>query len=104
MIMETVILTSETQRLMPFHPDFFPFFKPSQFTSGLDEELHLHLFKLSHPENELPGNNLIAECLSNLSNSKWDLHPACLLDIEKIHKYPLGGFGTKIDFVGTFCR
>src|SRR5450759_3871308 len=99
MVVKTVILTSETECLMPFHPYRFPFFKPFQLTTGLHKELHLHLFKLPHPEDELPGNYFITECFTYLCNPKGYLHPPGLLHIKKVDKDPLSGFGPEIDFI-----
>src|ERR1035437_249858 len=100
-VVEAVILTPETESLMPSHPCIFPFFEPFKLTSGLYKKLHLHLFKFPHPENKLPGNYFIPECFSYLRNPKWYLHPPSLLNIKKINKDPLCSFGTKINFICT---
>src|SRR5450759_5027153 len=97
MIVKTVILTSKTKRLVPFHPYLFPFFKPIQFTPRLYKELHFHLFKFSHPEDELSGNYFIAKRFSYLSNPKRNFHPSGLLNIEKIDEDPLRSLGSEIN-------
>src|SRR5450759_141303 len=104
MIVEAVILTTETESLMPSHSHLFPFLKPLKFTSRLYKKLHLHLFKFPHPEYKLSGNYFIAECFSYLCNSKRYLHSPCLLNIKKIDKDTLSSFRTKIDFICSLRR
>src|SRR5664279_5711011 len=70
MIVKTVFFITHAQGLMPAKSLFFPVIVPLHFFSGLDEELHLHLFKFTHSENKLPGNDLIPESLACLCNAK----------------------------------
>ena len=77
---------------MPLHPDLLPLPEPFEFSARLDEELHFHLLELPHPEDELTGDNLIAESLSDLSDTERKLHSARLLHIEVVHEYSLSCF------------
>src|SRR5688572_9468396 len=72
-IMKAVILLSKTKGQMPFHPFFFPVFIPLLLCARLNKKLHFHLLKLPHAKNELPRNDLIPECLTNLCNTKRNL-------------------------------
>ena len=98
MVMETIVLCSEAKVLMPLHTCLFPLGKPIKLSARLDEELHLHLLKLTHTEDELTRYYLIAECLTNLSDSERKLHATCLLHVEVIDKDTLRCFRTKIYF------
>src|SRR5574344_1235827 len=101
MIVETIIFSTETKSLMPFHTDFLPFREPFHLSTRFNEELHLHLFKLAHTEDELTGYNLITESLAYLSDSKRYLHTACLLYIQVIDKNSLSCLRTQINLI---CR
>ena len=81
---------------MPLHTCFLPLCKPVEFCSRLNEELHLHLFKLTHTEDELTCNNLVAECLSYLCDTKRKLHSPRLLYIQVVDENALCRLGTKI--------
>src|SRR5690606_37667113 len=98
MIVETVILLTQSERQMPLQPCIFPILVIFHLLARTHEELHLHLLELPHAENELTGDNLIAECFSGLSYTKRNLHPSALLHIEEIHENSLRRFRTKIKF------
>src|SRR5574344_2265215 len=110
MIMETIILSTEAQSLMPFHTRLFPLCEPLHFGTRLNKELHLHLFKLPHTENELACNYLITESLAYLSYSERNFHTSCFLDIEIIYEYTLCCFRTQVYLTCSisgrshFCR
>src|SRR5574344_111564 len=101
MIVETIIFSTETKSLMPFHTDFLPFREPFHLCTRFNEELHRHLFKLAHTEDELTGYNLITESLAYLSDSKRYLHTACFLYIQVIDKNSLSCLRTQINLI---CR
>jgi len=86
---------------MPFQTNFFPFGEPLQLSTRFYEELHLHLFKLTHTENELAGYNLVTESFTNLSDTERNLHTAGFLYIQVIDKNTLRCFRTKINLHGT---
>src|ERR1700730_11393208 len=69
-VMEPIFFLWNTKTQMPFHSFLFPEVVPFLLCAGPDEELHLHLLEFPHPENELAGNNLISECLTDLCNTK----------------------------------
>src|SRR5690606_36766968 len=71
--------------------------------AGADKELHLHLLKLPHTEDKLPGNDFISKGFSDLSDTKSHLHPRRLLHIEEIDKYPLGSFRPQVDGRRILC-
>src|SRR5688572_4545050 len=99
MIVVTIVLSSKTQCLMPPHSFFFPELVPFHFFAGFDEELHLHLFKFPHTEDELSCDDLIPECFTYLGDSKRYLHPSCFLHIKKVDKNPLSRFRPQINLV-----
>src|SRR5690606_17174887 len=92
MIVIPVFLFGNSETEMPLQSFGLPELVPRSFSSGADEELHFHLLEFAHAEYELPRYNFISECLSNLRNAEWNLHPSRLLHIQKVHKYPLGSF------------
>lgn len=78
-----------------------PVFKPLHLCSRLAEELHFHLLELTHTEDKLACNNLIAESLSYLADTKWQLHTTRLLNIEKVNEDTLRRLWAKIDLIGS---
>ena len=100
-VVETVVLCAEAKSLMPLHTGFLPRGKPVKFGTGLYEELHFHLFKLAHTENELTGNNLVTEGLANLCDTEGQLHTAGLLHVHVVHKDTLCSLGTQINLACT---
>ena len=66
-VMEAIVLISHAKCLMPRQTVAFPILKPLHFGARLTEELHLHLLKFTHTEDELAGNYLVAEGLSYLT-------------------------------------
>ena len=72
--------------------------EPFHLCAWLAEELHLHLLKLTHTEDELTCNDLVTECLTDLSDTERDAHTACLLNIKVIHEDTLRSLGTEVDF------
>src|SRR5690349_14436616 len=74
MIMKPVFLRTNAQPFMPSHALILPVFIPFFLCTGPNKKLHLHLLKLTHAENELPCNDLIAECFSYLRDTKRNFH------------------------------
>src|SRR5512136_1677163 len=97
-IMETVVLVSEAEGTVPFHPCLFPLPEPFELSARLHKKLHFHLFKFPHAEDKLSGNDLIPEGFSYLGNAKGKLHSARLLHVQEIHKNSLSSLGTQINF------
>src|SRR5690554_2591371 len=87
---------------MPVLSCFLPILKPLCFCSRTDKELHFHLFKLSHTEDKLSCNYLISESLTNLCNTKRNLHSACFLNIKVLYKNTLSCFWAKVNSVSIF--
>src|ERR1700749_3658665 len=79
--------------------------KPFFLRAGANEKLHLHLLKLAHADNELPGYHLVPESLAYLRNAKRYFHPARFLNVQIIHKYPLRCFGAKVNHISiiSYC-
>ena len=101
-VMEAVMLGRKSKGRVPFHPFLLPVFIPFLLCAGTYEELHLHLFELTHAENELPRHDLIAKSLSYLRNAEGYLHPGRLLHIQEIDKNTLCGLRTQVDFIRIF--
>src|SRR6185312_5172060 len=74
MVMEAVFLLWYSQAEVPLHPRGLPVFIPFVFRTGPDKKLHLHLFELTHPEDELSRDDLVPERLPDLCNPERDLH------------------------------
>src|SRR5678816_2244876 len=104
MIVKTIFFPRNAKAQVPPHSFFFPELIPFLLCAGPDKELHFHLFKFSHSENELPGNDLITKCFSNLSDTKRYLHPACFLNIQEIHKNALRSFRSQVNFICFICN
>ena len=103
-VVETVVLSTEAQGLMPLHTSFLPLREPLQFRTGLYEELHLHLLELPHTEDELTSYNLVTESLTNLSDTERNLHTTGLLHVQVVHEDALSRFRTQVDLhrsIGT---
>ena len=70
MIVESVFLRSESQRLMPAHTSLFPFLEPVEFTTGAYEKLHFHLLEFTHTEDELTCHDLVTESFYRSGRSR----------------------------------
>src|SRR5690606_21295533 len=70
-------------------------------SARLDEVLHLHLFELAGPENEVPRSDLIPEGLTDLCDPKRKLPSHSSLDVREVHKNPLSCFRTEVDHGGS---
>ena len=81
----------------PLQPFAAPVFEPLVIGARLHEKLHLHLFELAGPEEEVLGVDLVAERFPDLGDAEGDLLPAARLDVEEIHENSLRGFGTEVD-------
>ncbi len=100
-VVETVSFSAESKRLMPLHAALFPFGEPVEFGTGLYEELHLHLLKLTHTEYKLTGYNFVTESFAYLGYSERYLHTAGLLHVQIVYEYTLSCFRAQIYFHGT---
>ena len=103
-VVETVVIRPETERPMPFHTRIAPFGPPPHLLARADEELHLHLFELTHAEDELPRHDLVAERLADLGNAERQLHAAGLLHVQEINEDTLRRFGPQVNRIGAFGR
>ena len=97
----TIACIAESKSFMPFQTDFFPFLEPVKFSSRFYKELHFHLFELTHTEDELTGNDLVTESLTNLCDTERNFHTTRFLYIEVVYKNTLCSFRTKINFHGS---
>src|SRR5882757_5766133 len=79
MIVKPVFFFRDAQAEVPFHPGLLPVLIPLLLCAGADKELHFHLLEFPHPEDELPGYDLVAESLPDLGDPERDLHTAGLL-------------------------
>ena len=66
-----------------------------------DEVLHLHLFELAHPEDEVAGTDLVAERLSDLGDPERQLLARRLLDVLEVDVRALGRLRAEIDDRGV---
>ena len=102
-VVEAVVLVSHSEYLMPLHAGFLPLLEPFHLGAGLAEEFHLHLLEFAHAEDELAGDDLVAEGLAYLGDAEGDLHAAGLLHVAVVYEDALGGLRTEIDGVGAFA-
>src|SRR5258706_13849271 len=103
-IVKTIFFFGKTKTQMPVQSFLFPVFIPFFLCSGTNKELHFHLFKLTHPENELPCYDFIPESFTDLCNAERNLHPPGLLYIQKIDEYALGCFGSQVNLIILIIR
>ena len=89
---------------MPSHTCLFPFGEPFEFSTRGYEELHLHLFELTHTEDKLTSNNLITERFTNLGDTERYLHATSLLHIQIVHEDTLSRFRTQVHLHRTIGR
>src|SRR5690606_1544753 len=104
MIMITIIFFTKPQRQMPFQASLFPILIPLHLLPWFYEELHFHLFKLPHTENELTCYYLVAESLPRLSYLKRDFHSSCFLNIQKVYAKTLSRVWTYIQLHRILSR
>src|SRR3989344_2332415 len=91
MIAKPYVFFGNTKPNVPGHPLFFPVRKYAFpfFLLRPDKVLKLHLFKFAASEGKISRRNFISKCLSDLRNTKRNLHARGVNDIAKVHKYPL---------------
>jgi len=65
-VVETVLVVTQAQGLVPFEAGFLPLSEPIEFSTRFDKKLHLHLLEFTHAENKLTGHDFVAEGFSNL--------------------------------------
>ena len=78
-----------------------PVLEPLEVGVGLAEELEFHLLKFADTENEVSGSDLVAEGLTDLSDTEGKLLTGSSLHVCEVYKDTLSGFGTKIN--GVLC-
>ena len=78
-----------------------PVVVPFKFRAGFAEEFKLHLLKFPCAENEVARSDFVAEGFADLCNSERDFFAHRALNILKVDKNALRGFGAKINLV---CR
>ncbi len=59
--------------MIPFQPLLFPVFDPFVILFGMDEKLHLHLFKFTRTKDEIARGDLVSKSLPYLSHPKFSL-------------------------------
>ena len=96
-VVEAIVFSTKTECLVPSHTRFLPLAEPFEFSAWFHEELHLHLFKFAHAEDELASYDFITESFTDLCNTERNLHATCLLHVEVVHENTLCGLRTEID-------
>ena len=104
MVVETVAVVAEAQRAVPCHTGLLPCLPPLHLLAGAHEELHLHLLELAHAEDELTGDDLVAERLADLRDTERQFHASGFLHVQEIHEDALRRFGTEVDRIGALGR
>src|SRR5690606_3008197 len=82
---------------VPLHPLRAPLVEGAELLAGLHEVLHLHLLELAHPEDELPGDDLVAKSLADLRDPEGHLEAGRLADVLVLHEDALRGLGPEVD-------
>ena len=91
---QRVFLNTQTDQ--PVFAEVLPVGKPFQIGTGLAEEFTLHLLKLTGTEGEVTGRDLVTESLTHLTDTERQLLTGGTLDVGKVNKDTLGGFGTQV--------
>ena len=73
-----------------------PVLVPLFVSTGLDEELHLHLLELASAEDEVSGRDLVAEALAHLTDAEGRLHAARTEHVGEVHEDALSGLGPQV--------
>ncbi len=76
---QTVHLDAELLKVLP--APVFPDIEPLHVAARFNEKLHFHLLKLAGAENEVFGDDFVAEGFAHLGDAEGDLHPVGLDDI-----------------------
>ena len=97
----TVMVITEAQRLVPFQASSLPTLEPVKLCTRLHKELHFHLLELAHTEDELAGYNFVTESLTNLGDTERNLHATGFLYIKVIYEDTLCRFRAKVYLHGT---
>ena len=61
----------------------------------VDEEFHLHLVELPHPDHTLPGGDLVPVAPSGLHDPERELLPVVSVEVQEVDEDPLGGLGSE---------
>ena len=105
MLAKPELLIADAEVPIPLHPCLAPVVKPLLLLTLMNEELHLHLFKLARPEGEVPWCHLVTESLATLRDSKRHLHTGRHLHIAKVDEDRLRGLRSQIgNRLGVFRR
>ena len=88
---------------MPFEACLAPEVKPFHLFARTNAELHLHLLEFPHAEDELAGDDFIAERFAYLRYSEGKTHTTCFLHVQVIHENTLGCLRTEVNFHGAVC-
>ena len=100
-VVETVMVVAEAQRLVPFQTSSLPGLEPVKLRTRLHEELHFHLLELAHAEDELAGYDFVTESLTNLGDTERNLHATGFLYIQVIYEDTLCRFRAQVYLHGT---
>ena len=82
---------------VPGHPLLHPALVPARGLGGRHEELDLHLLELPRAEDEVPGGDLVAERLANLSDSEGRPLAGELKDVLEVDEDALRRLGPQVD-------
>ena len=96
MVAQTQVFFLDAQAQQPVAAEFLPVSEPFQVGAGLAEELTFHLLELTGAEGEVAGGDLVAERLAHLAHAEGQLAAGGALDIGKVDKDALGGFGAQV--------
>ena len=97
-VVKAEFLSGMAKGFVPFQAGFFPLLVPFLLGTGLNEELHLHLLKLPHAEDELAGNDLVPESLTDLRDTEGKLLARAFLYVEEVNENTLGRFRAQVQF------
>ncbi len=103
-VVVAVVRGVKAQGQMPAQTGLLPVLVPFHFGSGHDEELHFHLLKFTHAENELARYDFISEGLTDLGNAKRNFHSARLVDVQEVDENALCCFRTQVEVASAFCN
>ena len=103
-VTQAQVLLGHSERIQEVFAVTSPVLEPFQIRTGFAEKLQLHLLELTGPEGEVAGGNLIAERLTDLTDTERQLPSGGTLCVLELHKNALRGFRAQIDGAGGVLR
>ena len=99
MVTKTKVFLCDSQGKKPLITCLSPVLEPFCLSSGLAEELKLHLLELSCTDSEVSGCDLVTERLTDLADTERHFLSGCTLNVLEVYEDTLSCLGTKVNHV-----